>query len=514
MYERSASVLEKYFSNIYGFDKKINLKTIFKNYRETVEEIQKYQTILDEEDKVINEFDETANKIRLVQQEQKKIYKANIKFEEDRNQLFDSLDENSSTIERKLIKIEENLNNNNDRLKELREKFIQSLVTFNDKQAERNKYSRSRREEEAIYMQIIQKATEDIKQIDIENLKRLKGFVNSEGEEEKQDIVEIMINNGKDERIPFNENVIKKAAKVRNKIAKREIECYITIFDKMKKILSEINNEDIKLEKYNKILRDVSVKLAFLKAEKMYIVSFLDNERMTVINGAKAHKQLMEDACEKFDLDIEQIDELYDLILKEATGKSTKKAYKEQYNKEYLKNIEEKEKNFEEEVNGISIKAGTIINSNYWRIEEIKNIYDVFQKEVSEKFEKDLSEYKLEEIEDDIFGKKQDKSNIQKDEYDEYEEDKEYDEDDNEYEEDQEYDEDDNEYEEDQEYDEDDNEYEEDEEYNDEEDDEYEEDEEDDEYEEYDEEDDEYDEEDDNKRNNKKGKGLFNKFFK
>ena len=145
MYERSASVLEKYFSNIYGFDKKINLKTIFKNYRETVEEIQKYQTILDEEDKVINEFDETANKIRLVQQEQKKIYKANIKFEEDRNQLFDSLDENSSTIERKLIKIEENLNNNNDRLKELREKFIQSLVTFNDKQAERNKYSRSRR---------------------------------------------------------------------------------------------------------------------------------------------------------------------------------------------------------------------------------------------------------------------------------------------------------------------------------------------------------------------------------
>ena len=196
MYERSASVLEKYFSNIYGFDKKINLKTIFKNYRETVEEIQKYQTILDEEDKVINEFDETANKIRLVQQEQKKIYKANIKFEEDRNQLFDSLDENSSTIERKLIKIEENLNNNNDRLKELREKFIQSLVTFNDKQAERNKYSRSRREEEAIYMQIIQKATEDIKQIDIENLKRLKGFVNSEGEEEKQDIVEIMINNG------------------------------------------------------------------------------------------------------------------------------------------------------------------------------------------------------------------------------------------------------------------------------------------------------------------------------
>ena len=43
---------------------------------------------------------------------------------------------------------------------------------------------------------------------------------------------------------------------------------------------------------------------------------------------------------------------------------------------------------------------GAVINSNYWRIEGIKNVYEVFQKEITDKFDKDLSEYKLEEIED------------------------------------------------------------------------------------------------------------------
>ena len=64
--------------------------------------------------------------------------------------------------------------------------------------------------------------------------------------------------------------------------------------------------------------------------------------------------------------------------------------------------IEENEKDFEEEVTNIKINMGTVINSNYWRIEGIKNIYKVFQEEVSEKFNKDLSEYRIEEIEDMI----------------------------------------------------------------------------------------------------------------
>ena len=161
----------------------------------------------------------------------------------------------------------------------------------------------------------------------------------------------------------------------------------------------------MKLNKYEKLLRDVTVKLLFLDAEKEYIVSFLDNERMTAINGLKAHRELMKDACINFDNDIAQINNLYELLLRETTGKSTKKAYRELYNKTYLKEIEEKEKNFEQETNKIKLKMGAVINYNYWRIDGIKNIYHVFQDEITEKFEKDLSEFRIEEPEDENIDK-------------------------------------------------------------------------------------------------------------
>lgn len=560
MYERSAIVLEKYFNNIFGFNQKINLKVLYKNYKEMMEEIQKYQSILEEEDKIIVQFDEVANKIRNVQQEQKKIYKDNMKLEEQRNQLFDSLDEEPTVIEEKLKKIEEITDKNNKRLQELRTGFIEALTKFSDKQKERNKYSRARRTEEKEYIKVTEKGKKDISEIDINVLKNIKRFYNSENDEEKNEIIEIMVNNGKDEKVEFSRDVIENAVNIRNKIAKDEAFCYMTIYDRTKKILSEVNGDEIKLDKYQKVLRDTSVKLSFLKAKKNYIVSFLDNERMTAIYGPKVHKKLMAEACENFELDMEQFDNLYELILREISGKATKKAYKELYNKEYLKNIREKERKFEREINSIKINAGTIINSNYWRIEEIKNIYEVFQKEVSEKFEKDLSEFKLEvveeteeivikpkakkEIEDDIFMAEipdDDVEYIEEYEYDEddyedsyddeededyednYDEEEDY-EDNDEYEED-EYEDDYDEIEyEDEDDEEDDDEYEEDE-Y---EEDEYEDDYDDDEYEyedDYDEEDDDdfededdYDDEEDDddfeQDRSKKGKSLFNKFFK
>ena len=555
MYERSAIVLERYFNGIFGFDKKINLKTIYKDYKEIIEELQKYQSILEEEDKVINKFDEVANEIRKIQKEQKRIYKANIDFEEERNQLFDSLDEEPEIIEKKLKKIEENIDKNNKRLEELRQDFIKALAEFSDKQKERNKYSRSRRAEEKNHIQIIEKCNNEMNEMNTSILKNIKEFESSEDESYKKEIIELMINNGKDERVPFDKNVIEKAVNIRNEIAKKEAECYLTIYDKMKRLLVEINNDEIKLDKYKKILRDISVKLAFLKSQKMYIVSFLDNERMTAINGIKVHKQLMTETCTNLELDMEQFNNLYELILKEISGKATKKLYKELYNKEYLKNIEEKEKSFEEEINSIKIKAGTIINSNYWRIEEIKNIYKVFQNEISEKFEKDLSEFKLEEteqnneIKDDIFKTEIPEEDVEyieeyeedydDEDYDDDDEDEEeYDENDNEEDDEEEYDDDNDDYRDDDEKEYDDNDdYEEDDEEEYDDDDDYEEDDEeeyddDDDYEEDDEE--EYDDNDDNeednkqdnskssdntkdlkqatKKQNKKGKGLF-KFF-
>ncbi len=561
MYERSAIVLEKNFNAILGFDKKPNLKTIYKDYKEITEEIQKYQSILEEEDKVINEFDETANEIRKIQQEQKKLYKSNIKLEEDRNQLFDNLEDEPEVIEKKLLKIETTVSENNQKLEEIREKYIKTITEFEQKQQDRNACSKDKRAEEKKHLQLIEKITNDFKEIDKEMVKNIKTFISTDEEAIKTNITEIMIENGKDERIPFNKAIIENAVNTRITIARREAECYMAVFEKTRRLLTELNNDDIKMDKYNKTLRDVSAKLAFLKAMKLYIVSFLDNERMSTINGIKIHNKLMEEACENFTSDMEQVRKLYELIIREITNKSSKKAYKELYNKEYLKNIEDKEKNFEEEVNNIRVNAGAIINSNYWRIEEIKNIYDVFQNEVTQKFGKDLSEFQPQEeneeeieekseIEDDIFKTKisdEDTEYVEEfefdddDEYDETDNEKEYYEDEeeyeDEYEDDEEYEDD---YEEDEEYEdefdddfEDDDQYEDDgEEFADEYEDEYEDDEDDyddeyeDEYEDEDEndEDEEIEEDDEkkektdsNKKENTKSnskKGIFNKFFK
>lgn len=561
MYERSAIVLEKNFNRVLGFDKKPNLKTIYKDYKEITEEIQKYQSILEEEDKVINEFDETANEIRKIQQEQKKLYKSNIKLEEDRNQLFDNLEDEPEVIEKKLLKIETTVSENNQKLEEIREKYIKTITEFEQKQQDRNACSKDKRAEEKKHLQLIEKITNDFKEIDKEMVKNIKTFISTDEEAIKTNIIEIMIENGKDERIPFNKAIIENAVNTRITIARREAECYMAVFEKTRRLLTELNNDDIKMDKYNKTLRDVSAKLAFLKAMKLYIVSFLDNERMSTINGIKIHNKLMEEACENFTADMEQVRKLYELIIREITNKSSKKAYKELYNKEYLKNIEDKEKNFEEEVNNIRVNAGAIINSNYWRIEEIKNIYDVFQNEVTQKFGKDLSEFQPQEeneeeieekteIEDDIFKTKisdEDTEYVEEfefdddDEYDETDNEKEYYEDEeeyeDEYEDDEEYEDD---YEEDEEYEdefdddfEDDDQYEDDgEEFEDEYEDEYEDDEDDyddeyeDEYENEDEndEDEEIEEDDEktektdsNKKENTKSnskKGIFNKFFK
>ncbi len=534
MYERSAIVLEKYFNNMFGFNQKVNLKSNYKNYKELVEEIKKYQEIISGEEKVINEFDEIANEIRNIQQEQKKLYKSNVKLEEERNQIFEDLDETPALLEKKLEKIENTVEKNNTRYVELKEKFVSNLGEFADRQKERNKIARTRRSEEAIHLQLVKEVSSSLGEIEEEKIKELKSFVIAEDDSKlKNEISKIMIDNGKDERVGFDVTVIEEAVTLRLLIAKKEAECYLLAYDRMKKILAEIDSDEIKLDKYIKSLRDISIKLEFLKAEKSYIISFLDNERMSAMNGPKAHKKMMQDACISFKSDIEQINNLYELLLKEISGKVTKKAYSELYNKEYLKKIEEKEKNFEEEINSIKINAGTIINSNYWRIDGIKNLYQVFKNEVTEKFGKDLSEFEVEEVNAEEIPEEEEKNEPSIDDILEYkfsrtvkpktkipqdlEEDNEEDQEDDDYEEqnedeNKEYN---NEYE--------DSEYDDEIEYEDDYDDEY------DDYDEYEDGEDEFDEDDDGEledseeyedeeqddedEKGKNSKGIFNKFF-
>lgn len=484
MYERSAIVLEKYMDKIFEFNKIYNLKTNFSNYKSLIEEIANYQILSEKEGKIIQEFDENAKRIEEIQKKQNKIYEENQKLEKARSTLFEDLGEDAEVLDSKFIKIEDSIEQNNEKLIELRKEFVKCLTDFSVRQKERNKCEKAKRIAEKNHITYINKMKEEFQQINIKDVIKIKEFINSEKDSIKKELNETMTKNGRNEKIGFNQDVLKIAIKARINIAEKEAENYIIIYDKMKKLLAEIDNDNIKLNKYQKALRDVSVKLAFLEAEKEYIVGFLDYERMTVIAGVRVHKKKMEEACQNFELDMIQIHNLYELILREIANKSTKKAYKELYNKTYLKNIEDKERNFEEEVNNIKINMGTVINSNYWRIEGIKNVYTVFQNEITEKFEKDLSEFQLEESTIDIEETTNKEKVAQKDEYDDEYEDDEYD--DDEYEDDYENDEYDDEYEDDYEEDEYDDEYEDDyeeDDYDEYEDDDYEEDDYDDEYE-------------------------------
>lgn len=454
MYERSAIVLERYIQKIFEFDKTDNLKTNYNNYSELLDEIEKYQELAEKEGKIIKEFDDTVKEIESIQAKQGKICEENQKLEKNRNQLFMDLGEDSKILDNKFKKTEKAIEENNNYLKELREDFINYLSDFSNRQKERNKCEKAKRIGEANHISYIKKMQNEFQAINVKSVAILKEFIHSEKDSIKQELNEVMTKNGKSEKIGFNQDVLRMAIKARISIAEKEAECYVLIYDKMKKLLLEVENENLKIDKYKKYLKDVSVKLEFLEAEKEYIFGFLDYERMTTIAGVKAHKKKMEEACQNFELDMIQIHNLYELILREIANKSTKKAYKELYNKTYLKNIEDKEKNFEEEVNNIRINMGTVINSNYWRIEGIKNVYNVFQEEVTQKFNKDLSEYKLEEStiteEDNIENKdlnnsKYSSKDIEQDyeKYDDYEEYEDYEEDEDnydDYEDDNEYD--------------------------------------------------------------------------
>ena len=481
MYERNAIVLERYFEKIFGFAKDNNLKTNFENYKKIIETINEYKKTADEEESAIEKFDEIAEEIESIQKRQTKLHDMNIELENQRDKYFNDLSENPSTLDNKLQKIENKLDNNNEELKELRSKYVKAIVFFAERQKERNKFARTRRVAETNYRNQINKSIKLFEEINKNEVKKIQEFLHTENDKIEKEIVETLSKNGKSERVPFFSKVLENAAKERTKIAKIEGNLYINIYEKTKKILNEIENETIKLGKAEKLSRDTEVKLAFLEAEKEYIVTFLDNERMTAINGKKTHERLMEEACKNFEKDIEQIENLYELVLRETTNKSTKKAYKELYNKDYLRKIEEKEKDFEEEVTNVKVSVGTVINSNYWRIEGIKNIYKVFQEEISEKFNKDLSKFRIEEPEEIEQNRKIDFIYEEEEENDEYYDDEYENEDDDSedeegnYEDDEYYDDD---YEQDEEYDdyddEDSDDYEDDEEYVDEYDDDYE----------------------------------------
>lgn len=398
MYERSAIVLERYFNSVFGYSSEYNLKNNFDNYCELVTKLEEFQLAYTKEQIAIQEFNDVTEGIRNLQKKQEKLYQKNANLEYSRNMLFSNVEESPEEIEKCILKIEDDIDKNNKLQIEIREKFVENIRNFNEKRNQLDTSKQNRNDAEEEYNEIFVRAQENVQNINEFNLEFARNFT---GTQIKEKLVALMIDNGKSEKVPFDTEVISNVADVSLDIAQREIECYVDMYENINRLFDEISKNAIKLDKFKKRMRNTKVKLNFLFAEKEYIVQFLDYERITAVNGKRAHKKLMEEACENFKLDVAQIDNLYELILREIATKSTKKGYKELYNKSYLLDIKEKEANFKKEKNKVNLNAGTILNSNYWRIEGIKNIYTVFYNDVSEQFGKDLDEFDIPKDEDE-----------------------------------------------------------------------------------------------------------------
>lgn len=392
MYERNAIVLERYFNQMFGYNMTNNIKTNFTDYSELVECLDKYKDIEEEEDSIIQDYDLIANKIRDIQKKQETLSKKNLKYQGEREELFQNIDEDAEEIKRKFDNINSNIEQINEQIKQNADEFIEAISEFNEKSSIRATCGRSRKNIENEYNQKLNKILDDYKNIDIDIAKKAKQFVDTPTEDIEKELKEKIQKNGSKEKTPFNMDVITKAITLCVDIQKRETEILANVYEKTNKLFTEIKNNTTKGDRHRKIIKDSKSKMAFVTALKEYLVQFLDNERLTAVNGEEEHNKLMEEACKNLEEDLIQINNLYTLLLKEISKKVNKKSYAELYNIEYLQDLEKKSEEFEKQIKKLNLPV-TIINPNYWRIEGMKKIYDVFSKTVTEEYGRDLSEY-------------------------------------------------------------------------------------------------------------------------
>lgn len=392
MYERSAIVLERYFENLLGYRREGNIRDNFNNYCDLVEKLEKYQINYEKELAATEEFEESLKKIRLVQASQKRLYEKSIKLEYNRNLLFNNIEAKVVDTRKCIEKIEADVEKNNAAMVEAKENLLNALNVYNEKRFELSKCKRYKKMAENAYNDAYENALSNYEAIPQDILDTAKDF---EKFDDAEDIIVELENNGKNEKIPFNEEVIKDATIFGIEMAKKEAAGYLVLVDKMTKLLSDIEEGATKIELHKKYARNEKAKMDFIYAVKDYMTQFLDYERMTVIHGRKSHNRLMSEACENFEADTIQINNLFELLVKEITNKATKKAYKELYNKNYLMDIQEKDEKFKREKNRVNLNTATLINSNYWRIEGIREIFTVFYKTVSEVLGKNVDEFDM-----------------------------------------------------------------------------------------------------------------------
>lgn len=399
MYERNAIVIERYFNQMFGYDKKNNLKTNFRDYIELVDNLEKYKKISEEEENIMQEYDMIANKIREIQNNQEALNKRNEKYQEERAKIFESFDENAEAIQKKLANINSNIEDINQEINENAQKYVNIIAEFNDKSSIRTTCERNKRKIELEYNNKLNETLDNYQDIEIDYEKKAKKFIEGTSEAIERELKEKIEENGEKEKIPFDNTVIGKAISLAISIQKSEVEILTYIYDKTNRLFVDIKNNATKCERYNKIIKDQKSKYEFLSAVKNYLIQFLDNERVTSVNGSTEHKKLMKEACKSFDEDFIQISNLYSLLQKEIVRKATKKNYSTLYNVDYIKALTKKAEEFDKEIKKLKISV-TVINPNYWRIEGMQKIYDVFNQAVTENYDRDLSEY----LEDDNTG--------------------------------------------------------------------------------------------------------------
>lgn len=393
MYERNAIVIDRYFSNIFEYDKKNNIKVNCNNYFELVDVLEKYQEASEIENNIMDEYEKIANRIKEIQKKQEGLNKKNLKLFESRKSLFENLDEDEEDLKKEFEKIESEIRINENEIRDNTDRFIEGIKEFNEKSEVRSKCGRERRIIENEYQRILNLTIENYNNILKEKLREMKSFLKTEDKDEvKEQMKDNIQKNGAKEKVPFDLNVINKAIDTSLYIEGKKAEIFLSIYDKTTKLLDEIKNDTVKITKHKKQVKDSKSKLEFLNVITEYIILFLDNERMNTIGGENEHKKVMNEACNNLQNDLTEIQNMYSLLIKEINGKSTKKLYKELYNIDYLNDLKEKEIKFEKNISKLNM-SGTVIYPDYWRIEGMEKIYDTFRTIMTEVYEVDLSEY-------------------------------------------------------------------------------------------------------------------------
>lgn len=392
MYERNAIILERYFDKIFGYNLKNNIKVNFNNYCELVEIQEKYKNITEEEEETIIDYDLIANKIREIQMKQQSLYKENTQYHQQRESIFDNIDEDVNSIQRKFDIVNQNIQEIESQIKENGSNFISAVAEFNEKSSTRSRCGTNRRTIEFEYNNMLNETLDNYRNIDVNIEQRAKKFIESDNVDTQEELKKIIQENGKKERIPFNEDAIYQAIKLSIDIQKRETDILINAYEKTNKLFAEIKSGKLKIDMHKKVIVDSKSKQEFLLAVKEYLVQFLDNERLASVNGENEYNQLMKEACKNLSDDLTQINNLYTLLIKEISKKATKKMYNEMYKIEYLDELKKKSEDFENQIKKLKLPV-TIINPNYWRIEGMEKIYDIFGKCVTENYNRDLSEF-------------------------------------------------------------------------------------------------------------------------